>query len=180
MRSWRLLTKFSIGEEFRAAVSHAEARNRTVRDEIGRLSFSNKEIDYVSTLVGVHMRVVQEMTLRAVRRVLKALGERSLGYRDLLRLWFADWKASLAKGPPAISDLKTQVHAFEVEKEQGSFSLRDPAVKGKDVMEVLGIPSGPKVGQVLISLLDRVLGQGQKLNRRETLLTMISTGFQDL
>ena len=58
--------------------------------------------------------------------------------------------------------------------------MRDPAVKGKDVMEVLGIPSGPKVGQVLISLLDRVLDQGQKLNRRETLLTMISTGFQDL
>jgi len=149
---------------------------------MGRLRFSNKVIDYVSALVGVHMRVVQEMTptARAVRRVLKALGERSLGYRDLLRLWFAYWKASLAKGPPAISDLKTQVHAFEVEKEQGSFSLRDLAVKGKDVMEVLGIPSGPKVGQVLISLLDRVLDQGQKLNRRETLLTMISTGFQDL
>ena len=159
---------------------HAKAGNRIVMEEMGQLRFSNKEIDYVSTLVNLHMRLFLEMTPRAVRRVLKALSDRSLSYRDLLRLWFADSKANLAKRPPAISDLKTLLHAFEVEKEQGSFSLRDLAVKGKDVMEVLGIPSGPKVGQVLMSLLDRVLDQGQKLNRRETLLAMVSTGFQDL
>lgn len=159
---------------------HAEAGNRMVREEMGHLRFSNREIDNVSTLVSLHMRVVQEMTPRAVRRLLKALNEQSLGYRDLLRLWLADWKANLAKGPPGISDLKTMVHTFEGEKEQGAFSLMDLAVRGKDVMEVLGIPSGPRVGEVLKSLLERVLDQGQKLNHRETLLAMISHGFQDL
>ena len=159
---------------------HAKAGKRIVSEEMGLLRFSNKEIDYVSSLVGLHMRVFQEMTPKAVRRVLKALSERSLSYRDLLRLWLADWKANLAKRPPGVSDLKTMVHSFEEEKEQGTFSLRDLAVRGKDVMEVLGIPPGPKVGEVLKSLLDRVLDQGQKLNQRETLLTMISHGFQDI
>lgn len=112
--------------------------------------------------------------------MLKTLNEQSFEYGDLLRLWFADRKANLAKQPPGISDLKNMFHAFEGEKEQGTFSLRDLAVRGKDVMEVLGIPSGPRVGEVLKSLLDRVLDQGVKLNHRETLLTMISHGFQDL
>ena len=144
-----------------------------VREEMGHLRFSNRELDYVSSLIDLHMRVLKGMTPQAARRLLRSLDDNKIGYRDFLRLQIADRKANLAKSPPGISDMKRMVETVEDEID-APFSIKDLAVTGKDVMELLDIPSGPRVGEVLRYVSDRVLDEGKELNDRGTLLAMIS------
>ena len=65
------------------------------------------------------------------------------------------------------------VHTFEAEKEEGAFSIKELAVTGNDVMAIMKISSGKRVGEVLNHLLERVLDEGRDLNNRDTLLAMI-------
>ena len=57
--------------------------------------------------------------------------------------------------------------------------MKDLTVTGRDVMEVMGITPGPRVGEVLRFLLDRVFEEGRDFNQRETLLAVIAHRFQD-
>jgi tRNA nucleotidyltransferase (CCA-adding enzyme) len=159
---------------------HAGTGSRVVREELGLLRFSNSDIDQISTLVGLHMRVMEGITPKAARRMLKTLNEHGIGFSDLLRLRLADRQANLAKRSMAIADLKDIIHTLEAESHEGSFSVKNLAVTGIDVMEVLGIAPGPRVGEVLRFLLDRVLEEGHDFNQRETLLAVIAHGFQDM
>jgi hypothetical protein len=52
-----------------------------------------------------------------------------------------------------------------------AFSLRDLAIDGNDVMRELDIPRGPKVGQILDALFERVLDE-PALNTREKLIEL--------
>ena len=153
---------------------HAASGSRLVREEMGRLRFSNREMDYVSALVGLHMRATGEISPKAARRILKILNEHGMDYRDFIRLRLADEQANLAKNPPVMAHVKDMVHAFEAENDQGPFSVKDLAVSGKEVMDVFGIPPGPRVGEILRFLLDHVLEEGREINKRSILLTMIS------
>ncbi len=53
-----------------------------------------------------------------------------------------------------------------------ALSTRDLPVGGKDVMDRLGVPPGPIIGQVLDTLLERVTDD-PSLNDRERLLHLI-------
>jgi tRNA nucleotidyltransferase (CCA-adding enzyme) len=52
-----------------------------------------------------------------------------------------------------------------------AFSLKDLLIDGNDVMKELGIPPGPRVGQILNELFERVTDD-PKLNTRESLLAI--------
>jgi poly(A) polymerase/tRNA nucleotidyltransferase (CCA-adding enzyme) len=52
-----------------------------------------------------------------------------------------------------------------------AFSLRDLKVDGNDIMKELDIPPGPRVGQILNALFERVLDEPQ-LNSREKLIEL--------
>lgn len=158
---------------------HAETGRRAVREEMGLLRFSNSDIEHVSTLVGLHMRDMEGITPKAARRMLKSLHEHGIVFKDLLRLRLADRQANLAKRPMAISDIKDIAHAFETESHKGPFSVKDLAITGRDVMGVLGIAPGPRVGKILRCLLDSVLEEGSNFNQRETLLALIDQRFQN-
>jgi len=56
------------------------------------------------------------------------------------------------------------------------FSIKDLKINGKDVMEILGIPSGPKVGEVLEKIFEKV--ENKMLpNEREILVDFLSKNF---
>ena len=59
-----------------------------------------------------------------------------------------------------------------VEVQKQPFAIKDLKVDGKDVMEILEIKPGKKVGEVLKDLFAQV-EKDVKLNERETLLEMI-------
>ena len=52
-----------------------------------------------------------------------------------------------------------------------AFSPRDLAIDGNDVMRELDIPQGPKVGQILDALFERVLDE-PALNTQEKLIEL--------
>jgi tRNA nucleotidyltransferase (CCA-adding enzyme) len=65
-----------------------------------------------------------------------------------------------------------QSSVAEVKASNECISLKDLAVSGKDLMEA-GIPKGPKIGQILHTMLDEVL-KNPSYNNKETLMMFLS------
>lgn len=120
-----------------------------------RLRFDNKTRDEVLTLVLYHDSVI-EPTHNVVRRWLNKIGEKN--FRKLLHVRMADIKAH-AKGTQdsrierclALRSILEEV----IEQEQ-CFSMKDLAIRGKDVMS-FGAPEGKIVGDTLRHILDMVI-----------------------
>ncbi|MFC1812349.1 CCA tRNA nucleotidyltransferase [Thermodesulfobacteriota bacterium] len=151
---------------------HASTGSEMVRSEMSRLKFSNKEINVVTFLIGLHMKKVRNISRKSARRLLANLESRGIGYKNFLRLQIADRKANLAKQPYGFHDIKEMTMVIKRELST-PFSVNDLAVNGREVMEILNIPQGPKVGEVLNGLFDHVMDKGQEANDRQKLLAII-------
>jgi len=139
--------------------------------EIGkRLRLSNKELDQLFRLVRWHMFTVQEtQTDKAVRRFIRNV---TLDYIDeMITMRRADRLGSGAKETSWRWELFKQ-RIVEVQKQP--FAVRDLKVNGLDVMEILGIKPGPKIGEVLNSIFKEV-EEKPELNEREILLEKIKS-----
>ena len=66
-----------------------------------------------------------------------------------------------------IGELKSRIN--EQLSRKVALSLKDLSIDGRDVMKELDLDPGPRVGEILQSLLDSVI-ENPSLNRRETLL----------
>ncbi len=155
-------------------VGHEKKGAELAGDLLRGLKFSNDELSFVTSLVLLHMRTMEkETTPRAVRRLIKALNDAGVDHRDWIRLRIADRKANLKRPGYALSEIRAMVKMLrnELNPEGGKrgFCVKDLAVDGREIMELLKIPQGPGVGKVMESLLDRVLDD-PGLNSRETLL----------
>jgi hypothetical protein len=92
---------------------------------------------------------------------------------DLFALRIADVKAMEREiDEEYLSELKKRI--ARVIEEDNALHVRNLKVSGEDVMEVLNIRPGPRVGKVLTFLLERVLDD-PSLNNRDTLLRMIES-----
>jgi len=152
----------------------ADMADRWLRD----YRFSNEEREHVVNLVRHHLVCYSpEWSDAAVRRFVKRVGSEDV--EPLLVLARAD---ALAKGRPVeedlagLEELRRRVH--RVHEEGNALSTRDLAVSGKDVMAHLGAPPGPRIGEILRELLERVI-EDPELNQRERLLAMIEEIGQD-
>ncbi|MFO7885112.1 MAG: CCA tRNA nucleotidyltransferase [Desulfobacteraceae bacterium] len=154
---------------------HEKKRQAVIKD-LQRLKFSIKEITYIDDLISVHMRPLKEDTSpKAVRRILAKLEERHLTYQDFLRMRIADKKANLnpEKRPYTLSEIRARINKFrnELFNHNGNgavFRIKDLAVSGKDIMDILDIPQGPLVGEVMAHLFEKVL-ENPELNQPEQL-----------
>jgi len=133
-----------------------------------RLRLSNKELDQLFRLVRWHMFTVQEtQTDKAVRRFIRNV---TLDYIDeMIDLRRADRLGSGAKETSWRWELFKQ-RIVEVQKQP--FAVKDLKVSGLDVMEILGIKPGPKIGEVLNAIFKEV-EEKPELNEREILLKKI-------
>lgn len=120
-----------------------------------RLRFGNAETERISSLVKHHMRLnllEKDVTDRAVRRLVRELGPI---LDDLFLLARAD-RTGYRKCPTSDLDLLSQriesLGREEIERLK-------PPINGHEVMELLGIRPGPKVGEVLNALLEAVIDQ---------------------
>ena len=117
--------------------------------------FDNKTRDEVLTLVLYHDSVI-EPTYNVVRRWLNKIGETN--FRKLLQVRMADIKAH-AKGTQASRiERCLALHDIldEVIAQEQCFSMKDLAIRGKDVMS-LGVPEGKIVGDTLRHILNMVI-----------------------
>jgi tRNA nucleotidyltransferase (CCA-adding enzyme) len=135
-----------------------------------RLRFSNKERERVVSMVAHHMFwYTPEWTDGGVRRFVRRVGEDRLD--DLFALREGDVRGrGRAEDPEVeIGELKHRIQ--KVLAEEQALSINDLAVNGKDIMEALGIPPGPRIGEILRALLEKVLEE-PALNERDTLLRL--------
>jgi tRNA nucleotidyltransferase (CCA-adding enzyme) len=120
-----------------------------------RLKFSRRQIEYVAKLVRLHMFYynVDEVKEASVRRLVAKLGAEHVD--DLLQLRMAD---RIGSGVPKAQPYKLRHWKYMIDKvSQDPLSPKMLKVSGSDIMEILGITPGPKVGFLLAILLGEVL-----------------------
>lgn len=133
-----------------------------------RLRLSKKELDQLFRLTRWHMFTVQEtQTDKAVRRFIRNV---SLKYiNEMISLRRADRLGSGSKETSWRWELFKK-RIVEVQKQP--FSIPDMKISGEDVMKILEIKAGRKVGEVLTAIFKEV-EEDPKLNTREVLLKKI-------
>ncbi len=150
---------------------HAEASAELTKEIMLRLRFSNEWIDRVAHLVAHHMfDYKKELSDKAVRRFIKRIGKDNID--NIIRLRKAD---DLAHGPGRIDE--NQIGEFRSRvnaqiKKSYPLSISDLAVDGNDVMIVLGLEPGPRVGKVLSRLLEVVIEKPEH-NQRDKLMEIL-------
>ncbi|OGZ72114.1 MAG: hypothetical protein A2908_04460 [Candidatus Staskawiczbacteria bacterium RIFCSPLOWO2_01_FULL_38_12b] len=125
-----------------------------------RLKFSNKDIEKITRLVKWHMFYynVDEVTESSVRRLVRNVGPENI--EELLQVREAD---RIGSGVPKAEPYKLRHLKYIIDKvSQDPISVGMLKINGKNVMDVLNIEPGPKIGQILDVLLSYVLDDPKK------------------
>lgn len=114
-----------------------------------RLKFSKIDKDRVVNLIRWHMFGVNEnQTDAAIRRFLRKVGTQNI--KDMMDIRIAD---RLGSGRPANSwRLKLFNQKVEEQLKPAKFSINDLAIDGNDIIKILKIKPGPKIGEILQKL----------------------------
>ena len=148
--------------------NHEVVSGRLARSIGKRLRLSNKQLDQLYRLVRWHMFTADDkQTDKAVRRLIRHITPDYLD--DLISLRRGDRLGSGAKETSWRWELLK--HRF-IEVQKQPFSVKDLKVTGNDVMEILKIKPGPKVGQILNQIFLKV-ADDPSLNVRPILLKML-------
>jgi tRNA nucleotidyltransferase/poly(A) polymerase len=125
-------------------------------DELKNLTFSTKEIDYITTLVRLHMNTFHSE--KSIRKLAHKLNEHDIGLMDLYRLKLADTKANIIKGPYPYQTIRADFVRIEKALQPRNENKFDElAINGKDIMEISGFKPGPKIGAIKDFLLESIL-----------------------
>lgn len=131
-----------------------------------RMRFPSETAQKVALLVRYHMFYynVGEVTESSVRRLIANVGRENI--EDLLRLREGD---RIGSGTPKAVPYKLRHLKYMIDKvSHDPISVKMLKVDGKDIMEELASPPGPKIGLILNSLLAQVLDD-PTLNTKEEL-----------
>jgi poly(A) polymerase/tRNA nucleotidyltransferase (CCA-adding enzyme) len=137
---------------------------------LNRLRFPKKDIEKIAKLVRYHLFYYNpgEVGESSVRRLLRKVGPENI--EELLQVRMAD---RIGSGVPKAEPYKLRHLRYVIEKvSQDPISVKMLKVNGNDVMKILNIQPGPKVGQILDILLGYVL-EDPKKNERKFLLKEI-------
>jgi poly(A) polymerase/tRNA nucleotidyltransferase (CCA-adding enzyme) len=124
---------------------------------LDRLRFPKRLTERVAHLVRWHLFYynVGEVTEAGVRRFLRRVGPENVD--DLMKVREAD---RIGSGVPKAFPYKLRHLKFMIEKvKRDPISPKMLAVKGDEVMKILGLPPGPKVGWILNILLEEVIDE---------------------
>lgn len=146
--------------------SHEIIGAKMAKEILSRLKFSKKEAEKIIRLVRYHLFYynVGEVGDSSVRRLVRKMGPENM--EELLQVRQAD---RIGSGVPKAEPYKLRHLKYVIEKvSQDPISAKMLKVDGNDVMKILGISPGPKVGQILDVLLGYVLDDPKK-NEKELL-----------
>ena len=147
-------TKAGIGPDS-TFYNHDFVGAKFARKILTRLKFSNKIIDKVTLLVKNHMFYynVDEVSEAGVRRLIKRTGKENL--KDLMDLRIAD---RLGSGVPKAKPYKLRHLEYLIEKvSKNPISAKMLKINGQDIMKILNVKSGPKIGAILKVLLSEII-----------------------
>lgn len=148
--------------------SHAEMGEKICNAVLHRLKFDTKTIQAVSLLVRYHDVQIQP-TEKSVKKWLHRIGPEQ--FEHLLSVKKADAKSTVnAEDKLKMIDNIQSVYRTVLEQ-NACFSLKDLTVNGRDLI-LLGIKEGKEIGTLLSELLELVM-ENQLKNDRKTLLTYL-------
>jgi len=133
---------------------------------LNRLKFSKKDVEKITKLVRYHLFYynVDEVGESSVRRLVKNVGPENM--EELLQVRQAD---RIGSGVPKAEPYKLRHLKYLVDKvSQDPISAKMLKINGNDLMKILDIKPGPKIGQILDILLGYVLDDPKK-NEKEFL-----------
>lgn len=131
---------------------------------LDRLKFPRDLVDKVALLIRNHMFVyeVGVVTEAAVRRLLKRVGPQNM--QDLINVRVAD---RLGSGVPKAQPYRLRHFQYMVEKVQhDAISVKMLKINGNDIMKILEIEPGPKIGAILDVLLAEVIEEPKKNEKK--------------
>lgn len=138
-----------------------------------RLKFSRHETEKLVTLIRWHQFTVDErQTDSAIRRFIRNVGIENVP--DMLEVRVAD---RLGGGARETSWRLEEFKKRLIEVQKQPFTVQDLKIDGYDVMKVLRLRSGPKVGEVLNTLFDEVVEKKMD-NEKKALLARLKQYFK--
>jgi tRNA nucleotidyltransferase (CCA-adding enzyme) len=156
-------TKEGEGEE--ATFYNHEVVGAIMAEKIlRRLKFSLKDIKKVVKLVRYHLFYynVDEVGESSVRKLIRQVGLSDMP--DLIKVRMAD---RIGSGVPKAKPYKLRHLEYMIERlAQDPISTEMLAIDGHQVMKLLKIQPGPKIGQILSILLNQVLEDPQKNKKK--------------
>jgi len=133
---------------------------------LARLKFPKREIEKIVKLVRYHLFYynVGEVSESSVRRLVLKVGSENM--EELLQVRMAD---RIGSGVPKAEPYKLRHLKYTIEKvSQQPISAKMLKINGNDIMKILKIQPGSKIGQILDILLGYVLEDPSK-NKKEFL-----------
>ena len=149
---------------------HEVVGAKIVRKRLTAMRYPGEVVDAVSKLTELHLRFhgygQGQWTDSAVRRYVRDAGDELSRLHKLTR---ADCTTRNQRRAAILSatydDLEERISILEKEEELNSIR---PDLDGNDIMEILGVPAGPKVGKAYNYLLNVRLDEGP-LSRAEAI-----------
>lgn len=135
---------------------HGVSSMRIAKNVMDRLKFDNKTKSEVADLVLYHDADIYP-GVRTVKRWLNKIGPDLLDKLVFVKLADLEAHSEINRADRRDKILGIKLIAKDIVNKQQCFTLKDLAINGFVIMEHLGVPSGPKVGEVLNHLLDKVL-----------------------
>ncbi len=120
-----------------------------------RLKFPKKDVEKITKLVRYHLFYynVDEVSDSSVRRLVRQVGPENM--EELLQIRMAD---RIGSGVPKAEPYKLRHLKYIIDKvSQDPISAKMLKINGKDIMDILKIQPGPKIGQILDVLLGFIL-----------------------
>src|SRR3989338_1939574 len=148
---------------------HDVVGGRMAAEILDRLHFPRHTVEKIAKLIRWHLFKYdpdEGITDSSVRRLIREVGEENMD--DLVRVRICD---RMGMGVPKALPYRLRHFQFRVEKILREEEVPTPKmlkINGEDVMKILGIQPGPKVGHVLEVLLQEVMDNPDK-NIREQL-----------
>ena len=140
--------------------NHEIVGAKITKEILERLKFPKKDIEKIVKLVRYHLFYYnqEEVSDSSVRRLLRSVGLEN--FDDLLKVRQAD---RIGSGVPKAEPYRLRYLRYVAEKVlQDPISVKMLKVNGNDVMRILNIKPGPRIGQILDILLTEVLENPEK------------------
>jgi len=144
--------------------NHEVIGAKMTRQILSRLRFSNKDIEKITKLVRYHLFYYHpdEVGKSSVRRLVSQVGLEDMD--ELIQVRMCD---RIGSGCPKAEPYKLRHLRYVIEKvSQDPVSSRKLEVSGEEIMNILDIDPGPRVGQILDILLGCVLDDPKKNKER--------------
>ena len=146
--------------------NHEIVGTKMVMEILNRLKFSKKDIEKIAKLVRYHLFYYnpEEVGESSVRRLIREVGPEDM--EELLQVRMCD---RMGSGCPKAEPYRLRHLRYIIEKvSRDPISVRSLKINGHNVMKILEIGQGPKIGQILDVLLGYVLFDPKK-NEKEFL-----------